>query len=138
MRPCSAYHNNLVSYTDVDEIVDQVANIMTKEAEERSTSQLWNDQFSEYAIPLDPPLIFLFNTRTIVQLRHTVETRIKEPTFLSDNLLKALIFCLYNPYIRDEGSVSLIKTCIDCISIAVAFSPIIYFIFKAIFVKILY
>ena len=67
----------------------------------------------------------------------TVETRIKEPTFLGDRLLKALIFCLYNPYIRDGESASLIKTCKDCIFIPVAFSPIIYFIFKAIFVKIL-
>ena len=32
---------------------------------------------------------------------YTVETRIKEPTFLGDSLLKDLIFCLYNPYIRD-------------------------------------
>ena len=64
----------------------------------------------------------------------TVETRIKEPTFLSDSLLKALIFFLYNPYIRDGVSASLIKTCTDCMSIAVAFSPIIYFIFKAVFV----
>ena len=45
----------------------------------------------------------------------TVETRIKEPTFLGDSLLKDLICCLYNPYIRDGGSVSLIKTCTNCI-----------------------
>ena len=31
----------------------------------------------------------------------TVETRIKELTFLGDRLLKALIYCLCNPYIRD-------------------------------------
>ena len=66
----------------------------------------------------------------------TVETRIKEPTFLGDSLLKALIFCRYNPYIRDGGSASLIKTCRNCIIIKVAFSPIIYFTFKAILVKI--
>ena len=41
---------------------------------------------------------------------YTVETRIKEPAFLFESLLKALICCLYNQYIRDEGSVSLIKT----------------------------
>ena len=33
----------------------------------------------------------------------TVETRIKEPTFLGNSLLKDLIFSLYNPYIRDWG-----------------------------------
>ena len=32
---------------------------------------------------------------------YTVETHIKEPTFLGNSLLKALICCLYNPYIRD-------------------------------------
>ena len=32
----------------------------------------------------------------------TVETRMKEPTFLGNSLLKDLIFCLYNPYIRDR------------------------------------
>ena len=65
----------------------------------------------------------------------TIETRIKEPTFLGDSLLKALIFCLYNPHIRNGGSVSLIKTCTNCVFITVAFSPIIYFAFKDIFVK---
>ena len=40
---------------------------------------------------------------------YTVETRIKEPTFLGDSLLKDLICCLNNPYIRDGGSVSLIE-----------------------------
>ena len=34
-------------------------------------------------------------------INSTVETRIKEHTFLGDSLLKALIFCVYNPYIRD-------------------------------------
>ena len=58
---------------------------------------------------------------------YTVETRIKEPTFLGNSLLKDLIFCLYNPYIRDGKSVSLIKTCTNCRFITVAFSPIIYF-----------
>ena len=56
--------------------------------------------------------------------------RLKEPTFLGDILLTYLIFCLYNPYVRDGGSVSLIKTCKDCIFITVAFSPIGYFILK--------
>ena len=69
---------------------------------------------------------------------YTEETRIKEPTFLGDSLLKALISCLYNSYIRDGGSVSLIKTCKGCIFITVAFSPTIYVTFKAIFVKMLY
>ena len=46
---------------------------------------------------------------------YTVETRIKEPAFLGDSLLKALTFSLYNPYIRDGGSMSLIKTCTNCI-----------------------
>ena len=40
----------------------------------------------------------------------TVETRIKEPTFLGDSLLKDLILCLYDPYIRDGGSVSTVET----------------------------
>ena len=31
----------------------------------------------------------------------TVETHIKESTFLGNSLLKDHIFCLYNPYIRD-------------------------------------
>ena len=34
----------------------------------------------------------------------------KEPTFLGNSLLKDLIFCLYNPYIRDGGSVSTVET----------------------------
>ena len=59
----------------------------------------------------------------------TVETRIKEPTFLGDNLLKDLTVCLYNPYIRNGGSVRLTKTCTNCIFITVALSPIIYFAF---------
>ena len=70
------------------------------------------------------------NTNKRQYTSHTVETRIKEPTFLGNNLLKALIFCLYNPYIKDGGGVSLIKTCKDCISITVAFYPTIYFTFK--------
>ena len=57
----------------------------------------------------------------------TAETCIKEPTFLDDSLLKALTFCLYNPYIMEGGSVSLKKTLKKCIPITVAFSPIIYF-----------
>ena len=61
---------------------------------------------------------------------YTVETSIKEATLLDNSLLKALIYCLYNPYIRDGRSESLIKTCKDCkVSIADAFSPIIYFNF---------
>ena len=67
----------------------------------------------------------------------TVETRIKEPIFLGDSLLKDLFFCLYNPYIRDGGSVILTKACTNCICITVAFSPIIYFAFQDIFIKIL-
>ena len=54
---------------------------------------------------------------TLVQLRdcfcrkmYTVETRIKEPTFLGDSLYKDLIVCLSNPYIRDGGSVSTVET----------------------------
>ena len=50
-----------------------------------------------------------------MQQLYTVETRIKEPICLDNSLLKALIFALYNPYIRDGGSVSLIKTCSSCI-----------------------
>ena len=73
-----------------------------------------------------------------VEFDGTVETRIEEPTFLDDSLLKALVFCLYNPYIRDGGNVSLIKTCKNCIFMTVVFSPIIYFTFYAIFVKMLY
>ena len=65
----------------------------------------------------------------------TVETRIKEHAFLGNSLLRALIFCLYSPYIRDGGSVSLIKTWKYYISIAVSFFPIIYFMFKAILSK---
>ena len=57
---------------------------------------------------------------------------------LSDSLLKALIIWLYNPCIRDGGSASLIKTCRTCIFKTVACSPIIYFTFYAIFIKILY
>ena len=53
---------------------------------------------------------------------YTIETSIKEPTFLDNSLLKALIVCLYNPYIRDGGSASLIKTCKKCTFIAGAFS----------------
>ena len=30
-----------------------------------------------------------------------VESRMKQPTFVGDSLLKALIFCLYDLYIRD-------------------------------------
>ena len=40
----------------------------------------------------------------------TIETRIEEPTFLGDSLLKALIFCLYSPYIRDGESVTTVET----------------------------
>ena len=44
---------------------------------------------------------------------YAVETCIKDPTFLGNSLLKALICCLYyNPYIRDGGSVSTVKICI--------------------------
>ena len=75
---------------------------------------------------------------TIYQVSSTVETRIKEPTFLGDSLLKYLIFCFYNPYMMDWGSASSIQTCKDCIFITVAFSPIVYFLFKAIFVNMLY
>ena len=53
----------------------------------------------------------------------------KEPTCLGDSLLKALTVCLYNPYITDRGSVSLIQACKNYIFITVASSPIIYFIY---------
>ena len=43
-------------------------------------------------------------------MRSTVETLIKEPTFLGNSLLKDLIFCLYNSYIRDGGSASTVET----------------------------
>ena len=43
-------------------------------------------------------------------LYDTAETRIKEPTFLGDSLLKALICCLCNSYIRDGESVSTLET----------------------------
>ena len=56
----------------------------------------------------------------------TVETRIKEPTFLGNSLLKDLLVCLYNPYIRHGGSASLAKTWKDCIFITAVFSPIDY------------
>ena len=103
-------------------------------------------------------------------LANTVETRIKEPTFLGDSLLKDLIAftihilgmgkCEYsrNPHrrtyvfgrqpvkgsyllplqsiFRDWGSVSLIKTCLNCIFITVALSPIIYSAFKDILSKL--
>ena len=39
--------------------------------------------------------------RLLSELYGTVETRIEDPTFLGDSLLKAHIFCLYNPYIRE-------------------------------------
>ena len=81
-------------------------------------------------------MLYLYSLSALFLISYTVETRIKEPTFLGDSLLKDLIFCLYN--IKDWESVSLIKTCTNCISIAVAFSPIIYFTFKVIFVKMLY
>ena len=42
--------------------------------------------------------------------RDTVETRIKELTFLGHSLLKDLMFCLYNPYIMDGGSVRTVET----------------------------
>ena len=41
---------------------------------------------------------------------YTVETHIKEPTFLDDSLLKDLMLCLYNPHIRDGGSASTVET----------------------------
>ena len=70
-------------------------------------------------------LRILLDLGAFLSFNSTVETRIKEPSFLDDSLLKALICCLHNPYIRDERSASLIKTCKDCIFITVAFSIII-------------
>ena len=66
---------------------------------------------------------------------HTVETRIKEPTFSGDSLLKALICYLSNPYNRDMGRVNFIKTYKNGIFITIAFFPFIYFTFKLFLLK---
>ena len=53
------------------------------------------------------------NDMRSLEVSHIIETRIKEPTFLDDGLLKDLIFCLYNRYVRDGGSVSTVETRIE-------------------------
>ena len=53
---------------------------------------------------------------------------IKLPTCLGDSLLKDLTLGI-------GGSVTLIKTCTNCIFITVAFSPIIYFTVQTILSK---
>ena len=69
---------------------------------------------------------FLWNEFVLVQLQCSRKVGVKELLFdgrleISNNynyfplLLKDLICCLYNPYLRDGGSVSLIKTCTNCI-----------------------